>query len=404
LLKTRAKVRLEVMTSISGPIHHPDGSCLGTIEGWMVDKALPLWANSGWDAKSEMFVERLALDGRPQLHIPRRAMVQARQIYVYSVAHRRQWSPGAKELVLLAAQKMISLFFERDGDPGWAFSVDAGGRIVDSRRDLYAHAFVLLALANAYDVAPDPLFLETAAKTLSFLNDCMATSNGGYQECWPVHIVPRRQNPHMHLFEALLALHSVAPQSSIFLDEIAKLGDLLVDRFLQAHGSILAEFFDEDWNPVGGELTFEPGHHFEWIWLLAWRQRSGARQESLSQAWKISERLWRVAQSGVDENGVIFAQVAANGRIVDRSTRLWIYTEAAKAAYFVAKRLNSGDDGPRRYLDLLYERFLLPAAPGAWIDQFDGDGRPMVDYTPASSLYHICCCVDVLLTEVSRSE
>jgi mannose/cellobiose epimerase-like protein (N-acyl-D-glucosamine 2-epimerase family) len=375
--------------------------CQKTVD-WMVASALPLWAESGWDPHTESFVERLDFEGRPHANAPRRVMVQARQIFVYSVAHRRGWRPDAKEMVLRAAGRMISRYFEADGQGGWAFSVDAKGAIVDSRRDLYAQAFALLGLAYAYRVDANPLYLRTAEKTLAFLDESMAAPTGGYLECLPVPDGPRRQNPHMHLFEALLALHAVAPGKAMFLDKAAHICRLFLERFLQHDRAILAEYFQDDWKLAGADLSFEPGHHFEWVWLLAWYERfSNASQRSMLA--EAGDKLWRIAHAlGVSEEGIIYGQVAADGRILDKSSRLWSYAEAAKAAHFAAKRGHIGSDAPQRFLDLLHDRFLSSGVSGVWIDHLDERGRPKVDFVPASSLYHICCCLDVITAEGAR--
>jgi mannose/cellobiose epimerase-like protein (N-acyl-D-glucosamine 2-epimerase family) len=368
---------------------------------WLVASALPLWAESGWDARTQTFVERLDFDGRPLVTAPRRVMVQARQIFVYSVAHHRKWRPDAEEIVLRATRSMISHYFEADGQGGWAFSVDAKGAIVDSRRDLYAQAFALLGLACAYSVDSNPLYLRLAEKTLAFLDERMAAAISGYAECLPARRGPRRQNPYMHLFEALLALHTVAPSKPIFLKKAAQMCRLFFERFLQRDRAILAELFEDDWSVADADLSFEPGHHFEWVWLLAWYERfANANQRALLA--ETGDNLWRIANAlGVSGDGIIFGRVAEDGRIVDRSSRLWSYAEAAKAAHFAAKRAQIQPDAPQRFLELLHDRFLSTGMPGVWIDHLDERGQPMVDFVPASSLYHICCCLDVLAAESS---
>lgn len=56
------------------------------VRQWLVQSALPLWARAGIDGEHGGFVERLMLDGRPDLSVPKRLRVQARQIYVFAHA------------------------------------------------------------------------------------------------------------------------------------------------------------------------------------------------------------------------------------------------------------------------------------------------------------------------------
>ncbi|WP_400771079.1 AGE family epimerase/isomerase [Methylosinus sporium] len=360
-----------------------------SVRAWLKEKALPLWASNGWDERTSSFVERLSLTGAPLLETPRRAMVQARQIYTYSVAHRTGWFAEGAELVARAGATMIERYYEADGARGWAFSVARDGAIVDGRRDLYTHAFILLALAKAYETTRDSIYIALADSTLSFLDRDMASQHGGYVETLPASDSPRRQNSHMHLFEALLSLFD-ATKRSAYLERAIAVRDIFFSRFVQAEESILVEFFDEIWRPLDGpHFPFEPGHHFEWIWLLEQNEELRHFDQTSTVA-----RLWETAlRSGVGADGRIYARATVGGA-ADRSTRLWFYAEAAKAAHVMRSKYRRCD-GPMAsdFLDAMRARFLEPATSGSWIDEFDAYGFAKVDFAPASSLYHICCAI-----------
>ena len=63
---------------------------------WVVGQALPLWREAGFDATRGSFVERLTFEGAPHPSAPRRAMVQARQIYVFSHAALPRLAPAGQ--------------------------------------------------------------------------------------------------------------------------------------------------------------------------------------------------------------------------------------------------------------------------------------------------------------------
>lgn len=361
------------------------------ILAWMIDEALPLWASDGWDAETAAFVERLTPEGQPVRDAPRRVMVQARQIFVYAVAHRRGWFAGAGALAARAIDSMLRRYRHADGAPGFVFSVARDGAAVDATRDLYAHAFVLLGLASAYEVTRDPQLLKLAKETLGFLDANMASPAGGYLETLPTASGSRRQNPHMHLFESLLALHAVAPEYG-FLDRADTLFALFRNRFLQAEGTILVEFFDDALRPMDGpDFPFEPGHHFEWAFLLSRFAALSVRSKTPKEA----RALWKSAlRAGVGADGKIFDRATARGCDC-ASTRLWPYAEAARAAS-IPQDAEEERFTARFFLDQLYERFLQPAAPGVWIDRYDETGASIADFVPASSLYHICGALDAV--------
>lgn len=361
---------------------------------WLREVALPLWIEVGWDAQNASFIEGLDFAGRPLSDMPRRTMVQARQIWVLCIAARHGWHPRA---MALATEAIAALLAGSDGT-GFPFSRDRRGSVIDARRDLYTHAFVLLALAEAYRLTGGPACLTAADRTLAFLDAAMATPEvGGYAECLPFRDAPRRQNPHMHLFEALLALHEV-DHGRGYLERAAGLHDLLCRNFLHGSRPVLAELFDEAWRPLDApEVIFEPGHHFEWVWLLdRFAKLSGRPDAALP-----GRGLWQAAmEHGARGDFWVYERVAASGRIAAASSRLWTCAEAAKAA---ASPLAGDPSGNLAlgFLDALLRRFVI-GGTGLWADRLDPDGTSPSTFVPASSLYHLCGAVGVVEDATGR--
>jgi mannose-6-phosphate isomerase len=345
---------------------------------WLCSKALPLWADAGQD--DDGFVERLALDGTPQPDVPRRLVVQARQIHVFATAARRGWFPAGADLALRGGDTMIARYWQAGGQPGWAFSCTRAGRVADDRRDLYAHAFVLLALAALIRLDPAPRTIARVQQTLDFLDHALAHPAGGYAEAWPGTTLPRRQNPHMHLLESLLALQETGACGDLG-PRIAAMIDLFDRRFLPAGSDVLAEYYDAGWTPANPARAFEPGHHFEWVWLLG----RTAALTGIPVEDRV-ERLLRQASRGIVDSGQVIDCMGPDGPLA-ASCRLWPAMEAAKVLTGAARA---------RVLNAAWHAFLAPAHPGGWIDHLDPRGVPLVAYMPASSLYHVCTALDFL--------
>lgn len=359
---------------------------------WLCSQALPLWSVAGFDATSASFVERLALDGTPQVEVPRRVMTQARQIHVYATAALNHWFPEGGDLALRAGDAMIERYSVADGAGGWAFSCTGQGVIVDGKRDLYAHAFVLLALAGLIRLDAKPRYIEIVHNTLAFLDRQMASPAGGYVEEWPGAFSPRRQNPHMHLVEALLALQEtgVCGDSS---ERLHRLIDLFEQRFFSAHRDVLSEYFDERWRPVGDGWMFEPGHHFEWVWLL---KRTAACTGIATD--EMRARLLLQGLRGIDSAGRVVDEMGKDGP-ARLTFRLWPAMEAAKALALTPSQISLVPS----VLGAAWRLFFARALPGGWIDRVDQRGVALVDHMPASSLYHICTALDCLQHQMPGS-
>jgi mannose/cellobiose epimerase-like protein (N-acyl-D-glucosamine 2-epimerase family) len=360
------------------------------LHSWLRDAALPLWIDRGFDHEAGGFHERLDFDSNP-IALPRRLTVQARQIFVYARAILLGWAPDNGH-VQTAFKAMVARYRNRDGQPGFAFTVAADGTVVDGKRDLYAHAFVLLAASAYFRLTGDAEAIALADETLAFIDEAMVAPNGGYLDYLPNPPARLRQNPHMHLFEALLALYE-ATGDAAYLGRAGEIYGLFRTRFFQPATGTIAEYFGPDWAPEdGANAMWEPGHHMEWAWLLTEYERlTGTKTRG------IVDRLLHVAYThGVSADGVIIDEVRGDGTALKKSARTWPLTEAAKAQ---AVRLSHDPLAAGRLalaLDGLHDRYLAPVTSGLWHDHFAEDGTLLTDYAPASTLYHIAMSVFVV--------
>ncbi len=361
------------------------------LTAWMFDRTLPYWRRHGLDGRYGGFHERLDAGRQPFEDDAKRSLVQARQIYTFCRDAERTGDPAPRG----AARSGFAFLCDhcRHPDGGWRFSVAGDGNPADDRRDLYTHGFVLLALAAYHDAEPDSSARALAGETIAFIDAALADPAGGYREgldgAGGSVEGPRRQNPHMHLLEAFLEWFAVTGDLH-WLHRSRSVLDLFRRRFF-VDGS-LREYFDAALNPAPGDVgrRVEPGHHFEWVWLLdRYRRLSG--DDSLSEK---SETLYRFAVAhGINpDNGGVIDAVDNHGGILEAGCRLWPQAEAIKA--HLVRWESTGDAEVRRRLnrqiDALFRNHLDGAAPGAWREHLDAAGTPCRDDLPASSLYHLC--------------
>jgi mannose-6-phosphate isomerase len=259
------------------------------------------------------------------------------------------------------------------------------GEVASDNVDLYDQAFVLLALGAAWRALGRPSSLLAEAQQLvGRLRQVLAHPIAGFEESRP-RTLPLRSNPHMHLLEAMLAWIEVGVADP-FADVAHELVGIVTTRFIDPSTGAVGEYFDGDWSLGAGRLGAlrEPGHQFEWAFLLS---RAG-HLLGLELAGFV-ERLYTFGTVNGVVDGRVIAAVDANGQVIDQSSRLWQQTERLRAA--LALELSLGDPTRDHVQESLagFRRFLNTEAPGFWHDRLDECGVPIVEASPASSLYHV---------------
>jgi mannose-6-phosphate isomerase len=356
---------------------------------WMIRDALPVWSQSGADPATGLFREKLELDGRAGGG-SMRTRTLFRQVYVFAHAPLLGLADRDRSLALArrGAEALRAVAWAPDGRPGWVHRFEADGRVVDDRRDLYDHAFVLLGLAWLRAATGEARYDAWIDETIEVVDSVMAAPFGGHAESDRSEL-PRRQNPHMHLFESCLALHETTGEPR-WLARAGELYALFRSRFLDETDGTLTEYFGEDWrrDAAFGSQRLEPGHMMEWVWL--------ARRYALSSGRPVDDvaaRLFAAAErTGLEAaTGFLVDEVDASGRILAASRRLWPQTEYLKALLMQGEA--TGETALFARADALAGRilttYLADIPRGCWRDRFDLDGRMIADHIPASILYHL---------------
>lgn len=359
---------------------------------WLFHHALPIWWHIGYDQASSCFHERVSLDGTPVM-LARRIRVQARQTFAFAMAGRLGWTGPWRDAVEAGARVLLERGLRPDG--GTVHSLDEAGRSLDVRRDLYDTAFVIFALAHAGAILQREEYLQAASSLVDWVYRNWSHPGGGLLEGELTQVPPRRQNPHMHMLEALLALHE-ATGDPLALKRASSIVELFATRFMsQRWGSVL-EYFDESWSPAHGEegRISEPGHNFEWSWLLDRYQRLSGIDVS-----EAARRIYIHGEAyGVSSDGYAFDEVWADGAVKTQTSRLWPLTERIKANIIRVETLRDPKavSHVAEAFDALMTYCDLPI-PGLWRDRRRADGSFIDEAAPASSFYHIILAMSELI-------
>jgi mannose-6-phosphate isomerase len=165
----------------------------------------------------------------------------------------------------------------------------------------------------------------------------------------------------------------------------------LFEQRFAAPGGVL-EYFDDGLAPLGDARgrVLEPGHAFEWSWLIGrWTAAGGATRPTLV------ERLYSAATRGVNAGGVVLDELWTDGTVKSASARLWPQAERLKAALAHAAR--TGNPADARAAHSALAGYLEDSPPGLWRDRWLADGGWADGPSPASSGFHVVGALDELI-------
>jgi mannose/cellobiose epimerase-like protein (N-acyl-D-glucosamine 2-epimerase family) len=358
------------------------GSACAQLTSWLVDAAYPLWSTRGIDSLRGGFQERLTLSGEPT-DDPRRARVQPRQIYAFSRAPSFGWTGDAAGAVTQGLSFFLTRYRRADGL--FRTLVTPDGTPADDRALLYDQAFALLAFATSSPLLGSSFDLAGEAGQLrQALYEHLKRAGPGFESGLP-HGPPLLSNPHMHLLEAALAWVDVGGGSE-WLALADELGELATTHLIDPITGMLHESFDNSWKPTANAAgrLIEPGHQFEWAWLLMrWGQRRAHVREAAC-------RLMEVAEEHGVHGGVAIYEIKNDTSIHDGSARLWAQTERLRSAALAARLY-----GDSKYWKRTAEaasgllRYFATDIPGLWYDRLSPSGEFKRETVTAGNLYHI---------------
>jgi mannose/cellobiose epimerase-like protein (N-acyl-D-glucosamine 2-epimerase family) len=253
----------------------------------------------------------------------------------------------------------------------------------DDTKQMYGHAFVLLAAASA-KIAGHPDAERLLTDVAGVIRDRFWESRHGaaaeeFTRDWRKLSDYRGQNSNMHLTEACMAAFEATSDGS-WLEMAENIATLLIGKIAANSDWRVPEHFDEGWkidreyagSPVFRPYGTTPGHSLEWSRLLVQLWELGRRRHNwLADA---SRALFRraVAEGWDADSGGFYYTLDLNGNPHRRDRYWWPCMEGIGAAAV----LNAIDDDA--FYEQWYRRiwnwsanYLLDHEHGGWHPQLN---------------------------------
>ena len=356
----------------------------------LIHRWVPKWYGAFSDPRGG-FYERLGKGFKPVLTGQRRLVTQCRQLSIYSHAQ----AAGSGRFPQLGAQFDFILSHYHDPQTGlWHFALEDSFAVADRTCDLYALSFVIFACSHYHRATGDDRARDAAHQVLQLIDrQFRFEDQPGFAEALDSRGRPvpkiRRQNPHMHLFEACVFAYDAWRNEAykLMADELL---DLFRRYFFDAQTAALPEFYSDALHPhfeQGGRL--EPGHYFEWVWLI---KKYGALIGQPDLEGNICAQLldWANRYGWDDRFGGIYDVVAIDGTVIADTKRIWPFCEALKANSLMLNEAGDRQAAKDRVTDMVRvfsEKYMQER--GFWTEWLTRDLMPVTDYMPGTTPYHV---------------
>ena len=242
------------------------------------ENILPFWMREMTDAGTEGFIGRIDGSGKAVPDAERGAILNARILWTFSSAWRIFKDRSYLETAGKAYRYVTQHFIDREyGGVYW--SVNPDGSVKDTRKQFYAIAFTIYALAEYYRATGHKDSLDRAILLFRSIEDhSLDLECYGYLEAcsrdWggidDMRLSDKDQNDaktmntHLHILEAYTALYRVWKDDSAAM-ALRGVIDIFLERIICPSGH-LGLFFNERWEPSSTMVSY--GHDIEASWLL----------------------------------------------------------------------------------------------------------------------------------------
>lgn len=322
-----------------------------------LQRILNFWRTKVYNSSNGTFVGKIDCEGQPDPDYFKASIINARILWTFAAAYRH--SPNEQDLKLMedAYDCLIKNFWDPENG-GLYWSIKAGLQPLDTKKQMYAQAFAIYALAEYYMAVGKEQAKQLAISLFLLIERYGYDAEyGGYIEAlscnWEQAVDQRlsekdmdtkkSMNTHLHILEAYTNLFRIWKDEDL-KQKLTHCLRLFLDKIIDPKTNSFQLFFDADWTVKSHHQSF--GHDIEGSWLLLEAAEVLADESLVHQSRAVAILMARqVLQNGTDTDGGLFYE-GENGRILDSDKHWWPQAEAA-VGFFNAWQLS----GEREFLD-----------------------------------------------------
>ncbi|WP_075184903.1 AGE family epimerase/isomerase [Teredinibacter haidensis] len=298
------------------------------------------WLVNTPDEENGGFIGEISVDNVKQFNADKGIILNTRILWFFSEAALFT----GKEDYKLAAERAYAYLTEKffDNEHGGVYwALDATGKCVNDRKQIYAQAFAIYGLSAFYKLTQNEEALEKAMAIFELIETRgHDDERGGYLEAFgrewqPLEDMrlsdkdlnsPKSMNTHLHILEGYTALY-VANPSDVVANAMKRCLGYFDTQIINKENNHLRMFQSMDWSDMSTSISY--GHDIESSWLI-WEAVEALGDEALEAHYRpiILAMAKTILEQGIGANGeVLDAYNFETSTLLDERV-WWVQAEA----------------------------------------------------------------------------
>ena len=386
---------MNIMPENSRPVHFFDPSGFINELREELGRIMDFWSTRMRDHSRGGFYGEMGGNNRLKKDAPRGLILNARILWTCSSVSIFTGNEKYRKTAMEAFEYFMQHFIDRKNG-GVFWSVSPEGNPLNRRKQIYAVAFAIYALAEFHKLSRDQTALKSAIDLYRLIERyAFDKIHGGYleafSETWEyledVRLSEKEtndrktMNTHLHILEAYTNLCRVWPDTGL-LKQLKNLVMVFRDRIIDPVSFHQRLFFKEDWTVTSRKISY--GHDIEASWLLHEAAVTAGNQELLASIVPVSTGMAEATLEGMDSGYGLMNEYDPAGGHLDSDRHWWVQAEAM-VGFVNAFQLT----GKKEFLDLAsgiwgyVKKYILDKEQGEWFWRVTREGQTVYDEVKA---------------------
>ena len=327
-------------------------------------RILDFWQQNTIDKTNGGFYGKIDNENKIFQEAPKGSVLNSRILWTFSAAYNLTKNT-AYLIVAERAFRYIRDFFIDKEFGGVYWTVDYKGKPLDTKKQIYAQAFVIYGLSEFYISSKNEEAKELAIELYNtILKYSYDNKNGGYIEAltrdWK-QIADLRlskkdanekksMNTHLHVLEGFTNLYRIWTDEKL-KERITELIYIFLNHIIDPKTHHLVLFFDDEWNVKSNIVSY--GHDIEAAWLIQEaaeiivnKPAYGTGRQILEKVKQVSVQIAEAAAEGLDRDGGLWYEFDVDKSHLIKEKHWWPQAEAM-IGFFNAWEITNNEE----YLD-----------------------------------------------------